>query len=396
MSIENLAVTRRGVVGGALTGAVALSLRSPAAAQGTGPIRIAVAAPMTGGSAAFGANAQRGAETATEAINAASGIAGRPVAFELLDDRGTPRDAAAVAQRIVADEGFFAVIGHVNSSSTLAAMPIYAEAGFPVINASSSNPTITEQGWPNFIRMTIRGDYGAQQYSAFAINNLGRKKLGIVFANNDFGRALRDDMMKAVGVLDGKVVAEVGFTPNVDKDFAATITDFKAKGVDALMLNCEYTEGGLFLGQAKTLGLVDAAVVGPDSLLYDPLITLAQGGAENAYILAAYDPYANKPTTRAFMDGFRKRYNSLPSQVAVFTHDLFYVLKEAVENRKATSKTLIETIKGMRFEGAGGAYAWNAKGDVKDRTFAVVQVKGNRFTSTGQSVNEKGLEKLRG
>ncbi|MEM8551501.1 MAG: ABC transporter substrate-binding protein [Pseudomonadota bacterium] len=360
------------------------------------PIKIAIAAPMTGNSAAFGQNAERGAEMAVEAINAAGGINGRMIEYDIFDDRGVPREAASVANAIAAEaDEYFAVLGHINSSATLAGMPIYNEVGIPVINASSSNPTITEQGWENFIRMTIRGDYGAQQYSAYAINNLGRKKLGIVFVNNDFGRALRDDMMRAVEVLPAEVVAEAGFTPGVDKDFSAVITEFKNAGVDAVMLNTEYTEGGLFVGQAANLGLTDIAVVGPDTLLYDSFLDLSQGAAEGANILAAYDPYAENALTTSFMSSFQERYDTLPSQVAVFTHDLFYLLKAAIEEEGATRDTLIDTIKGMNFQGAGGQYAWDEKGDVKDRTFAVIEVTGDGFKSTGLSVDEDGLEVLR-
>jgi ABC-type branched-subunit amino acid transport system substrate-binding protein len=135
--------------------------------------------------------------------------------------------------------------------------------------------------------------------------------------------------------------------------------------------------------------------VGPDSLLYNDFITLSQGGAEGAYVLAAYDPYSTAPVPKAFIDSFQKAYSALPSQVAVFTNDFFLLVKQLVA-AGATSKTLIAAAKAAKFEGAGGHYEWNAKGDVKGRTFAVVQVKGDKFVSTGTQVNEAGLEKLRG
>ena len=184
------------------------------------PLTIALATPMTGSSGAMGLNGNRGADVAVAEINAAGGIDGRPVRFEVFDDRGTPRDAATVAQRIADDEDkYFAVCGHVNSSATLAAMPIYSDAGTPVLCPSSSNPSITEQGWTDFIRLTGRDDYGAQEYSGFMINNLKKRKLGIFFVNNDFGRGLRNEIVKAVDVLHGQIAAEGTFTPNVDRDF---------------------------------------------------------------------------------------------------------------------------------------------------------------------------------
>ena len=343
----------------------------------------------------MGQNAQRGADTALASINAAGGIGGQQLAYDIFDDIGTPKDAATVAQRIVDAGRYAAVIGHVNSSCTLAAMPIYAEAGLPVLCGSSSNPAVTESGWTNIVRMTIRDDYGAQEYSAFAINNLGKKKLGVFFANDDYGRGLRDEMAKAAEALGGTFAAEAGFTPNADKDFSAVISDFKSKGVEALMLNCNYTEGGLFLGQAKGLGLAATPTVGPDSLLYNEFVSLSQGAAEGAYILAAYDPYAAAPMTQTFMGTFAKSYGgALPSQVAVFTHDFFFLIQAAMASG-ATSKTLIEKAKAMTLDAAGGHYAWDAKGDVKGRTFAVVTVKDGKFASTGQSVDEKGLAALR-
>jgi branched-chain amino acid transport system substrate-binding protein len=358
-------------------------------------IYLAVAAPMTGNDASMGLNAQRGADAAVAMINAAGGIGGKKVAYDIFDDQGSPKEAAAVSRRILDADKYFAVVGHVNSSCTLAGMPVYSEAGMPVLCGSSSNPKVTESGWENIIRMTIRDDFGAQQYSAYAVNNLGKKKLGILFANDDYGRGLRDEMVKAAKALSADVAAEAGFTPNVDKDFSSVISSFKAKGVDAFMLNCNYTEGGLFLGQAKGVGITGVPAVGPDSLLYNEFITLSQGGAEGAYVLAAYDPYSTAPVPKAFIDGFQKSYSALPSQVAVFTNDFFLLVKQLIEGG-ATSKTLIAAAKAAKFDGAGGHYEWNAKGDVKGRTFAVVQVKGDKFVSTGQSVNEAGLEKLRG
>ena len=387
-------VTRRRLVtaGSALVGLGLASRLARAAAAG--PVKVAVVAPMTGGDASMGLNAQRGADMALAAINAAGGIGGKPVSYTIFDDQGTPLQAAAVAQRILDAGDFSAVIGHVNSSCTLAAMPIYSEAGMPVLCGSSSNPAVTESGWTDIVRMTIRDDYGAQQYSAFAVNNLKKKKLGILFANDDYGRGLRDEMVKAIKALSAELAAEAGFTPNTDKDFSSIITDFKSAGVEAYMLNCNYTEGGLFLGQAKARGVGGVPTVGPDSLLYNEFVTLSQGAAEGAYVLAAYDPYAAAPTTRDFMAAFDKAYSALPSQVAVFTHDFFFLLKQAMD-AGATRETLIAKIKAAPFDGAGGHYAWDAKGDVKGRTFAVIQVKDGKFASTGMTVDETGLESLR-
>ena len=389
--INKHSLTRRAALKTALGGAAATALMSRAALAGAGDIKVAIAAPMTGDSASFGLNAQRGAETATQLLSAAGGPT---ITYDIFDDMGQPREASSVARRIVNDGKYDVVVGHVNSSCTLAAMPIYSEAGIPVLCGSSSNPQVTESGWDNIIRMTIRGDYGAQQYSAFAVNNLGKKKLAILFVNDDFGRGLRDEMIKAAKALGAEIVAEAGFTPNLDKDFSSIASEFKAAGAEAFMLNCNYTEGGLFLGQAQAQGITGIPVVGPDTLLYNEFIELSQGASEGSHILAAYDPYADSKTTQDFMAKFKEDYDALPSQVAVFTNDLFLLAHKLMGEGTAPAD-LITTAKSTSFDGAGGFYRWDAKGDVKDRTFAVIQVKDGGFVSTGASVDETGLDALR-
>ncbi|MGH2339899.1 ABC transporter substrate-binding protein [Segnochrobactraceae bacterium EtOH-i3] len=388
-------VTRRTVLGG--MAATAGMLAAPALVRASTPFKVAIAAPMTGSSGAMGLNGDRGATMAVKAINDAGGIAGREVVFEIHDDRGTPKDAALVAQQIIQNPDYFCVIGHVNSSCTLAAMPIYSEANMPVLNNSSSNAKITEQGWQNFIRMTLRDDYASQQYAAFLINNLQRKKIAVFHVNNDFGRGLRDNMVKAIDALGATLVAEGTFTPNVTRDFQPVISQMKASGADGVFLGTEYTEGGLFLAQAKDLGFVDGiAYVGPDANLYDKFIELSLGAAEGKNVMAAFDPYAPAPVTQNLMGAFRTQYNSLPSQVAVFTYDLFNLLKIAVEQKGATKENLIATIKGMTYDGAGGHFAWSEKGDPKDRSMAVITIKDGQFASTGIQVDQTGLDKLRG
>lgn len=388
---NKLPMTRRDALKSTIAGASALMLSSQGAFAQKSELKIAIAAPMTGDSASFGLNAQRGAETASRVL---AGVGGPTLSYDIFDDMGQPREASSVARRIVNDGSYDLVVGHVNSSCTLAAMPIYSDAGVPVYCASSSNPQVTESGWDNIIRMTIRGDYGAQQYSAFAVNNLGKKKLAILFVNDDFGRGLRDEMVIAAKALGAEIVAEAGFTPNLDKDFSSIVTEFKASGADAFMLNCNYTEGGLFLGQAKAQGVAGTATVGPDSLLYNEYIELSQGAAEGSYILAAYDPYAASDTTQAFMAQFKEDYDALPSQVAVFTNDLFLLAHKLLEGGTAPAD-LITAAKASTFDGAGGFYSWDAKGDVKDRSFAVITVKDGDFFSTGSMVDETGLDVLR-
>jgi len=71
---------------------------------------------------------RRAAELAVKEINARGGIRGRLLALRTMDDSGRPEVAMRIAQQLVDDPAVVAVIGHVNSSASLAAGRIYGEA----------------------------------------------------------------------------------------------------------------------------------------------------------------------------------------------------------------------------------------------------------------------------
>ena len=74
------------------------ALAPPANAQ---DITIAVAGPMTGPVASIGEQMKRGAETAAAAINDSGGVNGRKIKIVIEDDACDPKQAVAIANRIV-------------------------------------------------------------------------------------------------------------------------------------------------------------------------------------------------------------------------------------------------------------------------------------------------------
>src|SRR5260370_527472 len=75
---------------------VALSLWFAGAAHAQ--IKIAVAGPITGANASFGAQLTQGVEQAVEDINKAGGILGQKVEVEPADDVSEPKQGVAVAR----------------------------------------------------------------------------------------------------------------------------------------------------------------------------------------------------------------------------------------------------------------------------------------------------------
>src|SRR5437870_8049451 len=91
-------------------------------------VKLGVAGPITGGSAAFGAQLKNGVEQAVEDINAAGGILGQKITLSYGDDVSDPKQGVSLANKF-AGEGVKYVIGPFNSGVTMPSSEVYQENG---------------------------------------------------------------------------------------------------------------------------------------------------------------------------------------------------------------------------------------------------------------------------
>src|SRR5260221_8606987 len=134
-----------------------LSITVATAATATAQVKLAVGGPITGPSAATGAQMKNGVDQATVDINAAGGILGQKVIVSYGDDVSDPKQGVSVANKFSAD-GIKFVIGHFNSGVTMPSSEVYAENGILSITPSATNPKITERGLWNVFRTCGRDD----------------------------------------------------------------------------------------------------------------------------------------------------------------------------------------------------------------------------------------------
>ena len=86
---------------------------------------------------------QRGLQVYIDYANSNGGIDGHRIEIVSFDDQDNPEIAVEVAQQIVADDRFVAVVGHRLSSTSVAAAPIYEAAGIPMISPTATADDLT-------------------------------------------------------------------------------------------------------------------------------------------------------------------------------------------------------------------------------------------------------------
>ncbi|WP_244145895.1 branched-chain amino acid ABC transporter substrate-binding protein, partial [Paraburkholderia tropica] len=144
-------------------------------------VKIGHVAPLTGGIAHLGKDNENGARLAIEEINAKGlTIGGQKITLQLdaQDDAADPRTDTQVAQKLV-DDKVVAVVGHLNSGTTIPASKIYSDAGIVQISPSATNPAYTQQGFKTAYRVVATD---AQQGPALAnyAQSKGFKSVAVV------------------------------------------------------------------------------------------------------------------------------------------------------------------------------------------------------------------------
>ena len=109
-------------------------------------IKIGIAGPKTGPVAEYGTMQFNGAKMAIEQINAKGGVDGKKLEAVEYDDACDPKQAVAVANKVVND-GVKYVIGHLCSSSAQPASDVYEDEGIIMVTPAATSPDITSRGY---------------------------------------------------------------------------------------------------------------------------------------------------------------------------------------------------------------------------------------------------------
>lgn len=344
-------------------------------------IKFLVVGPMTGDSAAQGLQMKNASQIAVNEINASGGVDGKKLVFEVADDVGTPNQAVMIAQKYSLNKDLLFVLGHNNSSCSIASLPIWEKAGLPVISPSNTAADITRLGHKNYFRIVANDDIMTKKLAELSIKQLGMKRPALIWENSDYGKGMRDIALKAIPELGVTVIANDSFISGVDRDYSAIITKYKGLNVDGVLILGDYTAGGLFAKQARNLGL-NAILSGSSSCSHAKLIEIGGKATENFYVTAPFDPFDTRPKQAAFIDNFLKFTKERPGEWGAHAYDIVYLVKKAYENGGKDRASLIRALHDLNeFNGVTGDFSFDEFGDVPDKKVTVIVVKNGQFVN---------------
>lgn len=360
------------VMAGVLVGLFALGGLNPAHAADAS-VTIAVAGPLTGTAAQDGNDIKNGAILAAEAINAKGGIKGKKIELVFEDDRSDPKEAASIANKLANDKKVLAVIGHYNSSCTLAGAPIYNKAHLIEVSAGSTSPAISKAG-PYTYRVIVTDAFQGDFVARWMVKDAGYKKIAILYENDDYGLGIKDALAAKVAQYGGQVVGVESYYVGETKDFAPYITKLRALNPDALFIGGLYNEGALIAKQGADVGWTPP-IFGVDGLYSPALVQLGGKATEGVRVSGFYHPALTDPMVQTFVKDFKTKFNAEPGTYGAFGYDAMLVLADAVDKASAPTREAVnEALAKTKVKGVTGLNVFDENGDViKDPIKLVVK-----------------------
>ena len=358
---------------------ISLYLIFPRPVASAEEITIGLAIPLTGVSASFGDQMHKGAVAAVADINEQGGVQGKKLKLLVSDDRSDPRDAVSVANQLAAKK-ISLVIGHFDSSNSIAASSVYNEEGMVEISPGSTNPLYTEQGLKNIFRLCGRDDVQGATAANYIAKHFRGKNIAILDDRTAYGHGIAQIVKNT---LNQAGISETSYEiiANGEKDYSAVSLRLSAKKIDVVFHGGHYQEAGVLLRQMREQG-VKALLIGGDALAVNDFWPMAGNEAEGT--LYTFEPnYSHYPTAQKLVSRYKAK-NQEPEGYFLNTYAAVQIFADAIAKTGSTKGSVIaDYLHKHSFDTVLGKVEFNEKGDWGNQKFVFYRYSKGRAIEVG-------------
>ncbi|MBC7236161.1 MAG: branched-chain amino acid ABC transporter substrate-binding protein [Chloroflexi bacterium] len=362
--------------------AILLLISCQTARPTRGEVIVYVAAPLSGWQANGGQTVVGGTRLAAEEINRRGGLLGYRVQIMPVDDEADSEVAVEVAREIAdavvrEDKLVLGVIGHYNSGQTAAALEIYRDLPVVVVTPTASDPALTRAGYRRFFRVNAtdaaQGPYDAD----FLINKLGAQRIVVVYAENDYGRGLKEEMIKALERLGHPAVDVIGIQEAANT-YAEAVARIARANPDAVFLAGYETEGYVLLPELREAGIEATFMASDGCFLYDFVDGSGQW-AEGVYV-SGITPDPKAVADEDWWRAYQQLENRNPGTYSVAGYAAMTVLAEGVRAANSfDAEAISAALRRIKLSTLVGSFTYDDKGDMSAQNIYIFQVRNGEF-----------------
>ena len=356
---------------------LAVLMLVPAIALGENVVKIGVFEPASGDSGAGGKQEMLGMQYANKICPTVE-IGGETYTVELVyADNGSSADKAPSAAQQLVSEGVSVVLGSYGSGVSIAASPIFAQAGIPAIGVTCTNPQVTA-GNTHYFRICFLDPFQGTVLANYAFKELGATTAYcLAELGNDYDVGLVHYFKQAFEALGGMVISET--FPSGTSDFTSYLTNASMMEAGVFFCPVSIAYSTQIINQAAAMN-AGYAILGSDTLDSNKVVEAAAGTNLNILVSTFYQEGGNPEFDAGFKAWMNEDAEALTNNggndmiaaVSVMGYDAYFVALEALKAAGTTdSKKVNEVLWNVTFDGVSGAIAFDAvNGDaVRDTAY---------------------------
>jgi len=323
-----------------VAGALVAALPGLSYGQAKEPVQIGIVTSQSGGFTAQGEDSLRGMQFAIEEANAAGGVAGRPVKFQVGDDESTPDGGRRVAEKF-ARGGYNLLVGPIPSSITLALAQNLQRWDALYVSTLSKSDRIT--GDSCNARMFQANHSDAMDLAIvepWLKANAKETRFAVLASDYVWGRDSSESFTKSAAKL-GKKVDLTLYAPMGTKDFAPYIAQLKSSGAEAVWVALVGRDLIAFAKQAAEFGLTSSKRIIGHSYIMNFVVKATDNATDGVWGTMNYGPEIDTARNKAFVAAWRKKFNRDPNENEVAGYSGVQVILQGVQKANSVKPTEI-------------------------------------------------------
>ena len=360
--------------------------------------RIGFVAAITGPASSLGIPERDVAQLLQKDWDAKGGLMGpdgkrHPVKIIIHDDESKVDTAVRVTKTLLGEDKVHVLIASSQSPTSLALVPVAAEAGVPMISLGSSHAIVTPVKERHWIFKTPQSNIHVAFHQVKYLKAKGYRKIASLYVNDAFGEDSRLGLAARLPGSGIEVVYEDKFEQQ-DKDMSPQLTKVKASGAQAVVIHAIPPAASLITKQYRDLGLT-LPLLHNHGVGNKAFITLSAGAAGGVIfpagkMLVAEQLPDTDPQKKALLE-FIRFYETPQRPRSTFAGHSWDALQIAamalakVPPGTPTADTyarIRDGIEGVKnFAGTGGIFNMSAEDHVglDERSMALVRIEGGEW-----------------
>jgi branched-chain amino acid transport system substrate-binding protein len=298
-----------------------------------GPIMSTVSV-ATGGKSheePLGIKMLQGARLAIEEANAKGGYLKRKIPFELVisNDNGLWGASGNEIIKMAYKDKVWAILGTIDGANSHIAIRVALKAEVAMMNSGDTDPTFIETNIPWVFRCISDDRQQGYLLVDYMYKKLELKRIGIIRANNRYGRFGVREIRDGSRRLGNPIVLEMPYKLGIE-DYSLQLERLRAENVDAVVHWGDAAEGAEILNQMRAMGM-EQPYFACDRCLADEFVEIAGANAEGVICTYPWNPTRTSNRLEGFRKAFRERFGEGPETFAAHAYDGMNMLIWAVQ-----------------------------------------------------------------